>query len=109
MADRETLQAGAPHASMIAQLFSADAPLMALPGETCRAVATRLAAHGLERLPVVSDLASRRLVGIVTPQRPRIKPSLGLLDEEHRRQRYFSWRRVASTTGTRTNEDGDAR
>ena len=108
MADRETLQAGAPHASMIAQLFSADAPLMALPGETCRSVATRLAAHGLERLPVVSDLASRRLVGIVS-RSDLIKPSLGLLDEEHRRQRYFSWRRVASTTGTRTNEDGDAR
>src|ERR1700761_4801925 len=35
-----------------------DTPAIALPHETCRLIATRLAVHGLERLPVVADRKS---------------------------------------------------
>jgi chloride channel protein, CIC family len=64
-----------------------DMPAVALPHETCRLVATRLAVHGLERLPVVSDLKSLRLVGIVS-RSDLIKPSLGHFEEEHKRERF---------------------
>jgi len=65
----------------------ADVPLhFALPGENCRAVATRLARHGLERLPVVKDAQSLALVGIVA-RSDLIKPSLAHFDEEERRER----------------------
>ena len=62
-------------------------PLVALPGETCRLVATRLAVHGLERLPVVADNETRRLVGIVS-RSDLVKPSLAHFDEEHKRERF---------------------
>ncbi|WP_347322367.1 CBS domain-containing protein, partial [Ralstonia pseudosolanacearum] len=62
-------------------------PVMALPGETCRIVATRLAVHGLERLPVVADAQSRRLVGIVS-RSDLVKPSVAFFDEEQRRERF---------------------
>ncbi|SEF19687.1 chloride channel protein [Variovorax sp. NFACC27] len=65
----------------------ADAPLyFALPGENCRAVATRLARHRLERLPVVKDAQSLALVGIVA-RSDLIKPSLAHFDEEEKRVR----------------------
>ena len=72
---------------MIAGLFGANAPVMALPDETWRIVATRLAVHGLERLPVVADSQSRKLVGIVS-RSDLIKPSLAFFDEEQRRERF---------------------
>ncbi|RKP53428.1 chloride channel protein [Pararobbsia silviterrae] len=62
-------------------------PVFALPEETCRLVATRLAVHGLERVPVVADASSRRLVGIVS-RSDLIKPSLIHFDEEHKRERF---------------------
>ena len=65
----------------------ADVPLyFALPGENCRAVATRLARHRLERLPVVRDAQSFALVGIVA-RSDLIKPSLAHFDEEEKRER----------------------
>ena len=65
----------------------ADVPLyFALPGENCRAVATRLARHRLERLPVVKDAQSLALVGIVA-RSDLIKPSLAHFDEEDKRVR----------------------
>ena len=65
----------------------ADAPLyFALPGENCRAVATRLARHRLERLPVVKDPQSLALAGIVA-RSDLIKPSLAHFDEEEKRER----------------------
>jgi CBS domain-containing protein len=69
-------------------------PVVALPGENCRAVATRLARHGLERLPVVRDADSRLLVGIVA-RSDLIKPSLAHFHEEEQRERVRSlrWRR----------------
>jgi len=65
------------------------AALVALPSETCRVVAARMATHHLERLPVVSDLQSRRLVGIVS-RSDLIKPSRLFFDEEQKRERLLS-------------------
>lgn len=55
---------------------------MALPEETCRIVATRLAVHHLERLPVVKDADCRHLLGLIA-RSDLIKPSLSLFDEGH--------------------------
>ncbi|NPT42779.1 CBS domain-containing protein [Paraburkholderia sp. 1N] len=62
-------------------------PAFALPDETCRLVATRLAVHGLERLPVVADRETMRLVGIVS-RSDLIKPSLSHFEEEHKKERF---------------------
>ena len=72
-------------------------PLLALPEETCRLVATRLAVHNVERLPVVVDRTSRRLIGIVS-RSDLIKPSLLHFEEEHKRERF---RRVVPAMGKR--------
>ena len=90
MIDRETLAAAASRAGIarVADLFGANVPAMALPDENCRIIATRLAVHGLERLPVVTDAASRRLVGIVA-RSDLIKPSLAIGEEEQRTERFF--------------------
>ncbi|WP_125477725.1 CBS domain-containing protein, partial [Caballeronia terrestris] len=48
---------------------------------------TRLAVHGLERLPVVADNETRRLIGIVS-RSDLVKPSLAHFDEEHKRERF---------------------
>jgi H+/Cl- antiporter ClcA len=61
-------------------------PLVALPGESCRTVATRLARYRLERLPVVKDADSLALVGIVA-RSDLIKPSLVHFDDEEKRER----------------------
>ena len=91
MMDREALAAGAtkPGALRVADLFGANVPPLALPGESCRAVATRLAVHGLERLPVVSDALTRQLVGVIS-RSDLVKPSLVHEDDEQRRERFLS-------------------
>jgi H+/Cl- antiporter ClcA len=91
MIDRDALVAGAakPGAVRVADLFGANVPAMALPGENCRTIATRLAVHGLERLPVVADAHSRRLVGVIS-RSDLVKPSLAHVDEEQRQERFFA-------------------
>jgi CBS domain-containing protein len=72
----------------------ADAPLVvALPDETCRMTASRLALHGLERLPVVADEQSMHLVGLVA-RSDLVKPRLGHIEEEETRERLrrVPWR-----------------
>ncbi len=83
MVERDALLAGLNKgtARRVGDLFGANIPIMALPEETCRIVATRLAVHGLERLPVVVDAATRELIGIVS-RSDLIKPSLTLHAEE---------------------------
>jgi len=90
MIDRETLAAGLQRGGVarVADLFGANVPAMALPDENCRIIATRLAVHGLERLPVVTDPQSRRLVGIVT-RSDLVKPSLAIGEEEQHAERFF--------------------
>lgn len=91
MIDRATLLAGQQNsdADRVRDLFGANVPIVALPDETCRTIATRLAVHGFERLPVVTDAHSRRLVGIVS-RSDLVKPSLALFDEEHQHERFRS-------------------
>ncbi len=69
------------------EVFGANRPLVALPHETARVVAGRLAVNQIERLPVVSDAASMRLVGIIS-RSDLIKPSLGVFDEEGKRELF---------------------
>jgi len=65
----------------------ANAPLVvALPDETCRMTASRLALHRLERMPVVADEQSMRLVGLVA-RSDLVKPRLGYIAEEETRER----------------------
>ena len=84
MLDRAALEGRAP-SMPVGELYGVNAPVVALAGETCRIVATRLAVHGLERLPVVDDAGSRRLVGLVS-RSDLIKVSLSLHAEDHERQ-----------------------
>ena len=71
----------------IVDVLRGSAPVVALPGETCRLVATRLAVHGLERLPVVADRESLRLIGIVS-RSDLVKPSLAHFEDEHKKERF---------------------
>ncbi|CAN7700960.1 chloride channel protein [Caballeronia sp. LjRoot29] len=89
MLDREALvkQSNENAASTIQELFGANQPVVALPGETCRTIANRLAVHGLERLPVVSDIATRRLIGVIS-RSDLVKPSLAHFNEEERRELF---------------------
>jgi H+/Cl- antiporter ClcA len=84
MLDRSALDGRAPDAR-IAELFGVNYPVVALAHETCRAVATRLAVHRLERLPVVAEQGSRELVGLVS-RSDLIKASLSLHADEHDRR-----------------------
>ena len=87
MLDRATLLAKQESraAVKVGDLYGADAPIVALPGETCRTISNRLALHALERLPVVADAQSHRLVGIVS-RSDLVKPSSVSSDEEDRRE-----------------------
>ncbi|RZL01865.1 MAG: chloride channel protein [Rubrivivax sp.] len=69
------------------------AALVALPHESCRTVAARLALQGLERLPVVFAHTSRRLVGMVS-RSDLIKLSLAYHDEDEKQEqvRRLPWR-----------------
>ncbi len=92
MVDRMQLQQLCDDSESKAHLSLADvlqrrSPAFALPDETCRLVATRLAVHGLERLPVVADRETMRLVGIVS-RSDLIKPSLSHFEEEHKKERF---------------------
>jgi len=59
-----------------------------LRGDSCRAVALRLAAEGLERMVVVDDPGARGVVGIVT-RSDLLKPSRVVHDEDIRREQVL--------------------
>jgi CBS domain-containing protein len=84
MVERDTLN-GHPPSMPVGDLFGVNPPLVALPGETCRAVATRLAVHGIERLPVVAQTGHGQLLGVVS-RSDLIKATATLHDEEHERR-----------------------
>jgi H+/Cl- antiporter ClcA/CBS domain-containing protein len=71
----------------LGSLLAQRSPDVALPEETCRQIATRLAIHSLERLPVVADRESLRLVGIVS-RSDLVKLSLTHFEEEHKKERF---------------------
>src|SRR3546814_19061602 len=60
----------------------------ALAEETCRAVASRMAALGLQRLPVVESEQSQKLLGVVS-RSDLLKPARQLHEEESRRERFL--------------------
>lgn len=90
-ADKEALDA--PLGALLAQ----PSPDVALTEETCRQIATRMAIHGLERLPVVTDRKTLRLVGIVS-RSDLVKLSLSHFEEEHKKERF---RRIAIGGGNK--------
>lgn len=77
-------------------LYGVNPPLVALPDETGRIISARLAAHGLERLPVVADATSRRLIGIVS-RSDLVKPAQTWHAEEQVRETTLHWRRPPTT------------
>jgi CBS domain-containing protein len=95
MLDRAVLDGAGRSAIHVRELYGANAPIVALRGETCRTVAIRLAVHDLERVPVVADAIGRQLVGVVS-RSDLIKSSLILHDEEQTRHRF---RRLRLTPG----------
>jgi H+/Cl- antiporter ClcA len=82
-----------PQLQTVGQLC-ADRPLhFALAGENCRMVASRLARDRLERMPVVHDAQSLRLVGLVA-RSDLVKPTLIHFEEEEKKERLMGlpWR-----------------
>lgn len=72
--------------ALVGDLFETSLPHFALPDETCRSVAARLAAHSLDRVPVVADSQTLRLIGIVS-RHDLVKPSLSVFNEERQHER----------------------
>ncbi|TKC86234.1 CBS domain-containing protein [Trinickia terrae] len=103
IADRDTLTAwqngerGFGPDTRIGEALATQSTPVALINESCRTVATRLAVHGLERLPVVDDRESMRLAGIVS-RSDLVKTSLAHFDEEHKKERF---RRLVPGSGKR--------
>ncbi|TFW20806.1 chloride channel protein [Massilia arenosa] len=85
MLDRAQLDARNAQASKVGDIVAAQTQYLATPDETCRAVAARMAAHGLERMAVVDSPESRRLAGVVS-RSDVLKPAAVLFEEEHRRE-----------------------
>ena len=73
--------------SPIGAFFARERPEIALPGETCRNVAARLAITGLVRVPVVEDEKTLRLIGIVS-RHDLVKPSLSVFSEERELEQF---------------------
>ena len=71
----------------VGELFD-ERPIVALPQETCHAIASRMARHRLERLAVVSDMATLRLVGLVS-RSDLITPAHSIFEEEEKRERLI--------------------
>jgi H+/Cl- antiporter ClcA len=89
--DRDGLSLVAAEAlgqSVASLLVEVPAPY-ALAGETCRSVASRMAALGLERLAVVDSAATLRLIGIVS-RSDLLKATRHLYEEEGRRERFLA-------------------
>ncbi len=72
----------------VGALFDDIEQAVVLATETCQAASRRMASQHVERLAVVADEASRRLVGIVS-RSDLVKPSHTAFHEEHVRERFF--------------------
>ena len=89
MADRMLLDQIPPEKAdaPLGAFFSQARPQIALPRETCRSVAARLAITGLDRVPVVEDEETYRLLGIVS-RHDLVKPSMSVFAEEHEVEQF---------------------
>jgi H+/Cl- antiporter ClcA/CBS domain-containing protein len=63
-------------------------PIIALPDETCREAAERMATCGVGRLPVVSSSDARKVIGILT-RSDLLKPRLMAFEEERKLERFI--------------------
>lgn len=93
MVERQSFDGMASEAN-VASLFSADyrlsmGTLVALPSETCKLVAARMAKWHVERLPVVDTVDNRRVIGIIS-RSDLVKPSRQYYEEEQKRERFIS-------------------
>jgi H+/Cl- antiporter ClcA len=70
----------------IGELSAPSTSLLAFSTETCQSIARRMAAHHVERLPVVADASSLQLIGIVS-RSDLVKPAHTVFHEEHVRER----------------------
>ncbi len=89
MVDRSLFQHLDPEACgrPVATLVADQVPEHALPNENCRAVASRMAAFGLQRMAVIESPDSHRLLGIVS-RSDLLKPVEHLHEEESLRERF---------------------
>jgi CBS domain-containing protein len=93
MLDRTKLQAWLPDAldRPVADLLAGQpVEAFATPGDTCRMVASQLAAGGTERIPIVDSAASLHVIGIVS-RSDLLQPSRLLHDEDVQRERNFDF------------------
>jgi chloride channel protein, CIC family len=90
--DRTTLAAahGAALERPVADLFLGAPPDIVLPASTCRAAAQQLAFSGQERLAVVADIETLKLVGIVS-RSDLVKPARTVHEEEVLREQPLSF------------------
>ncbi|MGN6084989.1 chloride channel protein [Trinickia sp.] len=91
----------------VGALFGAAVPDVALPGETCRNVAARLAVKGLDRVPVVEDEKTYRLLGIVS-RYDLLKPSTAVFAEEREREQFRHLWTTRNDDGVSPHRDDDA-
>lgn len=91
MVDRALLDSASAEDSRVSvgALFSQSKPDVALPGETCRDVAARLAVRGLDRVPVIQNEKTCQLIGIVS-RHDLLKPSMSVFAEEREREQFRS-------------------
>uniref|UniRef100_UPI0005507E21 chloride channel protein n=1 Tax=Herbaspirillum sp. RV1423 TaxID=1443993 RepID=UPI0005507E21 len=75
-----------PAATPVQELLPQRPALFALGTETCQSIARRMAAHHVERLPVVVDAGSLQLIGLIS-RSDLIKPAHTVFHEEHIRER----------------------
>jgi chloride channel protein, CIC family len=93
MLDRAKLQAWLPDGldrPVSDLLLGQPIEVFATPGDTCRMVASQLAAGGIERVPIVDNAASLHVIGIVS-RSDLLKPSRVLHDEDSQRERHFDF------------------
>jgi H+/Cl- antiporter ClcA len=89
MLDRDTLLGYLDKhaaATPIGEVLMPSSSLLAFSTETCQSIARRMAAHHVERLPVVADASSLQLIGIVS-RSDLVKPAHAVFHEEHVRER----------------------
>jgi H+/Cl- antiporter ClcA len=89
MLDRDTLLGYIDKhaaATPIGEVLMPSTSLLAFSTETCQSIARRMAAHHVERLPVVADASSLQLIGIVS-RSDLVKPAHAVFHEEHVRER----------------------
>lgn len=92
--DRKLLEEGRAslgESADVATLFDGVTLHYALVTESCQVIGRRMAMHHLERLPVIADPGSMKLLGIIS-RSDLIKPSHGAFHEEHVRERLLDAR-----------------